>query len=79
MSNQSLSISSRGESRLRVSSVPKVEEGGADDAPFEDIKLEDDDRSSRRTILNRFGFGQRATVQRKHKDGEELQSLKTDN
>jgi hypothetical protein len=71
------SISSRTESRLRVSNIPRVEEG-VDDAPFEDVKLEEDDRNSKRTILSRFGFGQKGTM-RKHRDGEELQSLPRDN
>jgi len=79
ISNHAPSISSRAESRLRVSSIPKVEEGTGDDAPFEDVKLEEDDRSSKRTILSRFGFGQRVNVQRRPRDGEELQSFKTDN
>jgi hypothetical protein len=39
--------------------------------------LEDDDRTTRRTILNRLGFGLRTTAAKK-KDGEELQSLKVE-
>jgi len=61
-----------------VLSIPKLEEGKVSEAPFEDIKLEDDEKTSRRTILSRFGFGQRA-VPMKKKDGEELQSFKSEN
>jgi hypothetical protein len=64
-------------SKLRVSSIPKVEEGIVTEAPFEDVKLDDDDKASKRTILSRFGFGQRNVLKRK--DGEELQSLKVEN
>lgn len=45
------------------------------DAPFEDVKLDDDDKPSRRTILSRFGFGHRTNAGRK-RDGEELQIFK---
>jgi len=72
-------ISSRTESKLRVTSVPKLEEGVASEAPFEDVKLEDDEKASRRTILSRFGFGQRTANFGKRKEGEELQSLRTEN
>jgi len=75
MSTCAPSISSRA-SRLRVSSIPKVDEGHAPEAPFEDVKLEEDDRATRKTILSRFGFGTR-TVPKK-REGEELQSIKMD-
>ena len=52
--------------------------GIVSEARFEDVKLEDDDRTSRRTILSRFGFGQRTNLA-KRRDGEELQSFKTGN
>jgi len=71
------SMSSRPESRLRVSSIPKVDESTTDDTRFEDVKLEDDDKNSRRTILSRFGF-RSGNAQRRHRDGEELQSLQWD-
>jgi hypothetical protein len=50
------------------------------EAPFEDIKLEDEDKTSRKTILSRFGFGQKVSSPTKKRDGggEELQSLKID-
>ena len=67
-------MSSRHETALRVSSIPKVEENFALDATFEDVKLDDDDRNSRRTILNRLVFGQRGLL--KKKEGEELQNIK---
>lgn len=79
LSARTPSISSRTGSRLRVSSIPKVEEGLAVEAPFEDVKLEEDDRSSRKTILSRFGFGQRGNAGRKKEGGEELQSFGTEN
>jgi hypothetical protein len=72
-----LSVSSGAESKLRVSSIPKVEEGIVSEAPFEDVKLEDEDKPSRRTILSRFGFGQRTNMLKK-RDGEELQIFKTE-
>jgi len=75
MSTCAPSISSRA-SRLRVSSIPKVDEGLASEAPFEDVKLEEDDRATRKTILSRFGFGTRMVP--KKREGEELQSIKMD-
>ena len=69
------SISSRTGSKLRVSSIPKVEEAIVSEAIFEDVKLDDEDKTSRRTILSRFGFGQRTNMLKK-RDGEELQSFK---
>lgn len=66
-------------SKLR-SSIPKVEEQSLSEAPFEDIKLEDEDKTSRRTILSRFGFGQRgAALAAKRREGEELQSFNAEN
>ena len=79
LSTRNGSISSRTGSRLRPS-VPKVEEQGMSEAVFEDVKLEDEDKTSRRTILSRFGFGQRTQVAgAKRREGEELQSFKTEN
>ena len=78
ISTRNFSISSGTGSKLRVSNIPKVEEGGASEAPFEDVKLEDEDKPSRRTILSRFGFGQRTNMLKK-RDGEELQSFKREN
>jgi hypothetical protein len=75
LSARNPSVSSRG-SRLRLSSIPKVDEGGSNEAPFEDVKLEDDDKAAKKTILSRFGFGTRA--QPKRREGEELQSFKLD-
>jgi hypothetical protein len=54
-----------------------VEEGDVAEASFEDVKLEDDNKASRRIILSKFGFGGRTGVSRK-KEGEELQSFKPD-
>ena len=56
------------------SSIRKGEEDGTAEAPFEDVKLDDDEKTTRRTILGRFGFGQRPNGL-KRRDGEELQSL----
>ena len=61
-------------SRFRPTSIAKVQEGVVSEAPFEDVKLEDDEKVSRRTILSKFGFGGRASASRK-KEGEELQSF----
>jgi hypothetical protein len=77
-STHSPSISSRTGSKLRACSIPKLEEGIIPETPFEDVKLDDDDKTSRRTILSRFGFGQRANMLKK-RDGEELQSFKMEN
>lgn len=77
-SNRNISISSRTESRLRVSSIPgKVEERAPTDAPFEDIKLEDD-RPSRKNLLSRFGFGARVPKRKDGVSGEELQNIEID-
>jgi len=81
VSTRAGSISSRTGSKLRVLNIPKVEETVAvAEAPFEDIKLEDEDKTSRKTILSRFGFGQKGSFPTKKRDGagEELQSLKID-
>jgi hypothetical protein len=78
ISTHNPSISSHTRSRLRGSVYPKVEEGIVSEALFEDVKLEDDDKASKRTILSRFGFGQRTNVP-KRKDGEELQSFENHN
>jgi len=64
-------------SRLRPSSIGKADEGIVAEAEFEDIKLEDDDKASRRSILSKFGFGGRTGAPRK-KEGEELRSFKPD-
>ena len=73
------SISSR-VSKLRTSSVPnipKVDETTITDAPFEDVKLDEDEHASRKTILSRFGFGTRTPLPKK-REGEELQSIKVE-
>lgn len=76
VSTRAGSISSRTGSKLRVSNIPKVEETAVAEAPFEDVKLEDDDKTSRKTILSRFGFGQKGSPSKKRDGAEELQSLK---
>lgn len=45
------------------------------EAPFEDVKLEDEEKTSRKTILSRFGFGQKGLPTKKRDGAEELQSL----
>jgi hypothetical protein len=79
VSTHNTSISSRTGSRLNGTSIPKVDEGTGSDAVFEDVKLEDDEKIARRTLLNRFGFGQRCVATTRKKDGEELQCFKMDN
>jgi len=75
ISTRAGSISSRTGSKLRVSNIPKVEETAVAEAPFEDVRLEDEDKTSRKTILSRFGFGQKGVPVKKRDGGEELQSL----
>lgn len=55
-----------------------MEETAVAEAPFEDVKLEDEDKISRKTILSRFGFGQKGLPTKKREGGEELQSLQRD-
>jgi len=71
------SISSRTGSRLRPSSIGKAEEDIVAEGDFEDIKLEDDEKASRRSILSRLGFAGRTGASRK-REGEELRSFKPD-
>jgi len=61
-----------------VSSIPgKVEEGVPAEAPFEDIRLEDD-RPARKNLLSRFGFGARVPKRREGGGAEELQNIQID-